>query len=67
MGLSEADWEVWAAIEGIYKTGRTKMIGISNVNAGQLTQLCDKAAIKPMVVQNRCYAVLGWDKEVRES
>ncbi len=66
VGLSEADWEVWAAIEGIYKTGRTKMIGISNVNAGQLTQLCDKAAIKPMVVQNRCYAVLGWDKEVRE-
>ena len=66
VGLGEADWEVWAAMEGIYKTGRTKMIGISNVNAGQLTQLCAKADIKPMVVQNRCYAVLAWDKEVRE-
>ncbi len=65
-GLGEADWETWAAIEGIYKSGRTKMIGISNVNAGQLKQLCEKAEIKPMVVQNRCYAVLGWDKEVRE-
>jgi len=42
------------------------MIGISNVNAEQLTQLCDKAAIKPLVVQNRCYATLEWDKEVRD-
>ena len=65
-GLGEADWETWAAVEGIYKSGRTKMIGISNVNAGQLKQLCEKAEIKPMVVQNRCYAVLGWDQEVRE-
>ena len=65
-GLGEEDWEVWAAMEGIYKSGRTKMIGISNVTAGQLTKLCEKAAIKPMVVQSRCYAVLGWDKEIRE-
>ena len=42
------------------------MIGISNVTAGQLTQLCARAAVKPMVVQNRCYAAFGWDKEVRE-
>jgi diketogulonate reductase-like aldo/keto reductase len=42
------------------------MIGISNVTAGQLTQLCEQANHKPMVVQNRCYAALGWDKEVRE-
>src|SRR5438552_2367157 len=34
--------------------------------AEQLTQLCEQAHHKPMVVQNRCYAVLGWDKEVRE-
>jgi len=65
-GLGKEDWEVWTAMEGIYKSGKTKMIGISNVNAGQLTQLCEKAAMKPMVVQNRCYAVLGWDKKVRE-
>lgn len=65
-GLGNADWEVWAAIEGIYRSGKTKMIGISNVTAEQLTQLCAKAAVKPMMVQNRCYAALGWDKEVRE-
>jgi diketogulonate reductase-like aldo/keto reductase len=65
-GLGNADWEVWAAIEGFYRSGKTKMIGISNVTAEQLTQLCAKAAVKPMMVQNRCYAALGWDKEVRE-
>ena len=65
-GLGEADWEVWAAMAGIYQSGKTKMIGISNVAAGQLAELCEQANVKPMVVQNRCYAALGWDKEVRE-
>lgn len=65
-GLGEADWEVWAAMEGLYRSGKTKMIGISNVMAGQLTELCEQASVKPMIVQNRCYAVLGWDREVRE-
>lgn len=65
-GLGEADREVWAAIEGLYRSGKTKMIGISNVTAEQLTQLCAQATVKPMMVQNRCYAALGWDKEVRE-
>lgn len=65
-GLGHADWEVWAALEGLYQSGKTKMIGISNVSAEQLMELCRRAAVKPMVVQNRCYAALGWDKEVRE-
>ena len=65
-GLGDADWEVWAAIEGLYQSGKTKMVGISNVTAEQLTQLCTRAAVKPVMVQNRCYAALGWDKEVRE-
>jgi len=65
-GLGKADWEVWTTMEGLYESGKAKMIGISNVTAGQLTQLCAQAKHKPMVVQNRCFAVLGWDKEVRE-
>lgn len=65
-GLGAADWEVWAAIEELYKTGKTKMIGVSNVAADQLALLCSKATTKPMVVQNRCYAVTGWDQDVRE-
>lgn len=65
-GLGAADWEVWAAIESLYEAGKTKMIGVSNVSADQLAQLCARARHKPMVVQNRCYAALGWDKDVRE-
>ena len=65
-GLGKSDWEVWTAIEAIYTAGKTRMIGVSNVSADQLTALCAKAAVKPMVVQNRCYAVRGWDQDVRE-
>ena len=49
-GLGAADWEVWAAMEGLYQSGKTKLIGVSNVAAGQLTQLCEQANHKPMVV-----------------
>lgn len=65
-GLSDADWEVWSAMEDFYQAGKTKMIGISNVAAEQLMQLCERAQHKPMVVQNRCFAALGWDQQVRE-
>lgn len=65
-GLGPEDWEVWAAIESLYAEGRAKMIGISNVSAGQLALLCEQATHRPMVVQNRCYAAFGWDKAVRE-
>jgi len=64
-GLGAADWEVWAEMENLYRAGKTRMIGISNVTAPQLAELCGRGNIKPMVVQNRCYAVLGWDHEVR--
>ncbi len=65
-GLGPEDWEVWAAIESLYAEGRSKMIGVSNVSAGQLALLCERATHRPMVVQNRCYAAFGWDKAVRE-
>jgi diketogulonate reductase-like aldo/keto reductase len=65
-GLGAADWEVWTEMENLFQSGKTRMIGISNITAPQLAQLCEQAKTKPMVVQNRCYAVLGWDKEVRE-
>lgn len=65
-GLSGADWEVWAAMEELLRSGKTQMIGISNVTAAQLAQLCDQAKSRPMVVQNRCFAALAWDRQVRE-
>ncbi|KHE90656.1 MAG: aldo/keto reductase [Candidatus Scalindua rubra] len=65
-GLGDEDWEVWRAIEEIYNTGKAGVIGISNVNIMQLEILTEKAEVRPMVVQNRCFANRGWDREVRE-
>jgi diketogulonate reductase-like aldo/keto reductase len=65
-GLSAEDWAVWGAIEELYQAGKTKLIGASNVSAEQLALLCSKAKVKPMLVQNRCFAVMGWDYEVRK-
>ncbi len=65
-GLGEADREVWAAMEALCRSGKTRMIGVSNITAAQLAELCEQAEVRPMVVQNRCYAALGWDHQVRE-
>ncbi len=65
-GLIDEDWQAWEAIEKLYTGGKAKKIGISNVNLIQLKLLVKKAKIKPMIVQNRCYARLGWDKAIRE-
>ena len=64
-GLGDADWQVWTAMEELYRSGKTKMIGISNVGAAQLQELCEQAKVRPMMVQNRCFAALGWDFQVR--
>jgi diketogulonate reductase-like aldo/keto reductase len=64
--LNKEDWEVWTAIEGLYQSGRVGMIGISNVNALQVGMLVQNAKVKPMAVQNRCFANRGWDREVRQ-
>jgi diketogulonate reductase-like aldo/keto reductase len=64
--LGEEDWEVWQAIEKIHASGRARMIGISNVNALQLAMLIERANVKPMAVQNRCFANRGWDRQVRQ-
>jgi diketogulonate reductase-like aldo/keto reductase len=64
-GLGPADRAGWRAMEDLYASGKTKMIGVSNITAPQLEQLCGEARVQPMMVQNRCFAVLGWDHEVR--
>lgn len=65
-GLGDEDFEVWRAMEAIHKTGGARAIGISNVNILQLNMLMDRAEIKPLAVQNRCFADRGWDKDVRD-
>ena len=65
-GLTAEDWQVWAAIEELHRSGKTARIGVSNVSAEQLALLCAQAKVKPMVVQNRCFAATGWDRDVRD-
>jgi diketogulonate reductase-like aldo/keto reductase len=65
VGLAAADLEAWAAMEALHAAGKTKVLGVSNVSVEQLQLLWRKAAVKPELVQNRCYASRGWDSEVR--
>jgi len=55
-GLAEGDWEVWRAMEEVYRSGKVKFLGISNVRIDQLEELCERGAVKPSFVQNRCFA-----------
>jgi diketogulonate reductase-like aldo/keto reductase len=63
--LTAFDWDVWGAMEAIFAEGRTKALGVSNFTAPQLKALLEKTNVKPMFVQNRCYAAMGWDAQVR--
>lgn len=64
-GLAPADWDAWRAMERIHDSGQVRWLGVSNVDLDQLAALCDGARVRPQFVQNRCYAVDGWDREVR--
>lgn len=64
-GLGAADWEAWGAMEALHRSGRARLLGVSNVTADQLRLLCEKARVRPRFVQNRCYAARGWDRDVR--
>lgn len=66
VGLAEADWEAWRAMESVHASGRVRFLGVSNVSLGQVQRLCEQARVPPRFVQNRCYASRGWDRGVRE-
>ena len=63
---TDADAEVWAAMRRERDAGRTLFLGVSNVSLDHLEQLAASGAELPAYVQNRCYARLGWDREVRQ-
>jgi diketogulonate reductase-like aldo/keto reductase len=65
-GLADEDWEAWHAMELLQQSGKTRLLGVSNVGIDQLEELCGKAEVKPAMVQNRCFAQLGWDRTVRQ-
>jgi diketogulonate reductase-like aldo/keto reductase len=67
---SNYDWtkddaEVWEAMRKERDTGHTRLLGVSNVSLRHLEQMADAHVELPAFVQNRCYARLGWDRDVR--
>lgn len=63
---SAGDAEVWRAMEALHDQGLVRLIGVSNVRPVHLRGLLSIARVRPAFVQNRCYAKLGFDREVRE-
>ncbi len=64
-GLTDEDWAVWQAMEALHHSGPARRLGVSNVSLEQLTTLHRGSRVKPASVQNRCFAINGWDREVR--
>jgi len=64
-GWAEADAEVWEAMKKERDAGRTRLLGVSNVSLRHLEEMAEVHSEAPAFVQNRCYARLGWDREVR--
>jgi diketogulonate reductase-like aldo/keto reductase len=64
-GWSEADSEVWEAMRKERDAGRTRLLGVSNVSLKHLEEMAASHLEMPSFVQNRCFARLGWDRDVR--
>jgi diketogulonate reductase-like aldo/keto reductase len=62
---TDVDAEVWEAMGKERDAKRTRMLGVSNVSLRHLQQLVAAHSERPSFVQNRCYARLGWDRDVR--
>jgi diketogulonate reductase-like aldo/keto reductase len=62
---TDTDAEVWDAMRKERDAGRTRLLGVSNVSLSHLQQMDAAHAELPVFVQNRCFARLGWDREVR--
>src|SRR5262249_8074551 len=65
-GWTDADAQAWAAMTEERDAGRTRWLGVSNVALRHLEQMTAGGAASPTFVQNRCFARLGWDRDVRE-
>lgn len=64
-GWTEVDSETWEAMKKERAAGRARFLGVSNVSFQHLQQMAAQGEA-PAFVQNRCYAVSGWDRNVRE-
>jgi len=64
-GWTDADSEVWEAMRGKRDDGHTRVLGVSNVSLQHLEEMKVARLELPALVQNRCFARFGWDREVR--
>ena len=64
-GWTEFDDEVWEAMRQERDAGRARFLGVSNVSLHHLEHMIAGQTEAPAFVQNRCFARLGWDREVR--
>jgi diketogulonate reductase-like aldo/keto reductase len=62
---TDTDAEVWEAMKKERDAGRARLLGVSNVSLQHLEELEGRRSEIPAFVQNRCYARLGWDRDVR--
>ena len=62
---SPFDAEAWEAMVKERDAGRVLLLGVSNVRLRHLEALLADHGAKPAFVQNRCFARLGWDRDVR--
>jgi diketogulonate reductase-like aldo/keto reductase len=62
---TDEDAEVWQAMTEERDAGRTRLLGVSNVSLGHLEQMVAVHNETPAFVQNRCFARMGWDRDVR--
>jgi diketogulonate reductase-like aldo/keto reductase len=64
-GWSPDDAEVWEAMRQERDARRARLLGVSNVGSHHLEQMMAVHNEAPAFVQNRCFAVTGWDSDVR--
>ncbi|HTU43059.1 MAG TPA: aldo/keto reductase [Candidatus Aquilonibacter sp.] len=64
-GWTDADTEVWEAMKRERDVGRARLLGVSNVSLQHLKQMFASRNELPAFVQNRCYASMGWNRDVR--
>jgi diketogulonate reductase-like aldo/keto reductase len=65
-GWSYDDAEVWEAMRKERDAGRMRLLGVSNVGLHHLQRMMEVQDEVPAFVQNRCFAVAGWDRDVRQ-
>ena len=62
---TEEDADVWEAMRKERDSGRARFLGVSNVSLHHLEQMAAAHGEGLAFVQNRCFARLGWDRDVR--